>query len=44
MPLRMEVGLGPSGFVFDGDPAAPEKRHSPTHFLPMSIVAKWLDG
>jgi len=23
MPLGMEVGLGPVGFVFDGDPATP---------------------
>jgi len=30
----MEVGLGPSYFVFDGDPAPPEKGHSPpTQFL-----------
>ena len=35
MPLGMEVGLGPGDFVFDGDPAPPEKGHkpSPTQFL-----------
>jgi len=46
MPLDIEVGLGPGDFVFDGDPAPPEKRHSPTHFWPMSIVVvvKGRDG
>jgi len=30
MPLGMEVDLGPDDFVFDGDPATPEKKaHSP---------------
>jgi len=29
MPLGMEVGLGPGGFVFDGDAAPPEKRAQP---------------
>jgi len=29
MPLGMEVVLVPGDFVFDGDPAPPEKRHSP---------------
>ena len=34
MPLAMEVGLGPGDFVFDGDPATPEKgTHIPTQFL-----------
>jgi len=33
MPLGMEVGLGPGDSVFDGDPAPPEKKHSPTQFL-----------
>jgi len=27
MPLGMEVSLGPGDFVFDGDPATPEKTH-----------------
>jgi len=26
MPLRMEVGLGPSDIVLDGDPAPPTQR------------------
>ena len=26
MPLGMEVGLGPGDYVFDGDPATPEKK------------------
>jgi len=29
MPLGMEVGLGPGDFVFDGDPAPPEKGTPP---------------
>jgi len=34
MPLGMEVGVGSGDFVFDGDPAPPEKRaQSPTQFL-----------
>ena len=34
MPLGMEVGLGPGDFVFDGDPATPEKTaHHPHSFL-----------
>ena len=34
MPLGVEVGLGPGGdFVFSGDPAMLEKRHSPIQFL-----------
>ena len=33
MPLGMEVGLGPGEFVFDGDPATPEKRAH--HFHPI---------
>jgi len=44
MPLGLEVGLGPGDFVFDGDPATPEKGHTPPNFWPMSIVAKRLDG
>jgi len=45
MSLGMEVGLGPGGIVFDGDPSAPEKRaQTPFNFWPMSIVAKRLDG
>jgi len=46
MPLGMEVGLSPGDFVFDGDPATPRKKGTPTpsNFLPMSIVAKRLNG
>ena len=33
MSLGMEVGLGPGDFVFDGDPATPEKGHSHTHAI-----------
>ena len=29
----MGVGLGPGNFVFDGDPAPPEKSTAPTQFL-----------
>jgi len=29
MPLGMQVGLGPGDFVFDGDPAAPDKKAPP---------------
>jgi len=31
MPLGMEVGLGAGEFVFDGDPATPEKGHTHSH-------------
>jgi len=46
MPLGMEVSFGPGDFVFDGDPATPRKKGTPTppNFWPMSIVARWLDG
>ena len=46
IPLGMEVGIGPGDFVFDGDPAIPRKKAHPLspNFLPMSIVAKRLDG
>jgi len=45
-PLGVEVGLGPGDFVFDGDPATPRKKGTPTptNFWPISIVAKRLDG
>jgi len=34
MPLGIKVGLGPGGFVFDGDPAPPKKKGTvPTQFL-----------
>jgi len=45
MPLGMEVGLDPADFVLDGDPAPASKMgHSGPQFLPMSIMAKRLDG
>jgi len=41
----MEVGLGQSDIVLDRDPAPPPQMgHSPPNFLPMSAVAKRLDG
>jgi len=30
MPFGMEVGLSPGDFVFDGDPATPSKKGTPT--------------
>jgi len=30
MPLGLEVGLSPGNFVFDGDPATPRKKGTPT--------------
>jgi len=51
MPLGRDVGLGPDDIVLDGDPASPsikssspKKEHSSPTFMPMSIVAKRLDG
>ena len=45
MPLGMGVGLGPGDFVLDGNPASPPQKgaNPPPQFLPMSVVAKWLD-
>jgi len=44
MPLGMELGLGASHIVLDGDPASPPlKGHTP-NFRPMSVAAKRLDG
>jgi len=41
----MEVGLGPGDFVFDGDPALPQKKGQSPHLMfGPTIVAKWLDG
>jgi len=37
MPLCMEQGLGPADFVFDEDPASPEKRAQP-----QPISAGWI--
>ena len=46
MAFGTEVGLNPGDFLFDGDPASPRKKGTPTslNFWPMSIVAKRLDG
>ena len=45
MPLGRKVGLDPSNIVLDGDPAPPsQKGGRASNFLPMSIVAKRLDG
>jgi len=44
MKLGMEVGLGPSHIVLDGDPAPPpKKRGTAPSFQAMSVVAKRLD-
>jgi len=44
MKPGMEVDLGPSHIVLDGDPAPlPQKRHDP-QFWPKSVVSKRLDG
>jgi len=41
----MKVGLGPVHTVLDGDPATlPQKRGTAPNFLPMSVVAKRLNG
>jgi len=42
----MEVGLGPSHIVLDGDPAPLPKKGTapPRNFRPMSVVTKRLDG
>jgi len=41
MPLGMEVDLGPSDILLDGDPASPSQKGARTpNFWPMFIVAK----
>jgi len=42
----MEVGLGPSDIVLDGDLVSPPQKRdrAPFHFRPVPIVAKRLDG
>jgi len=42
MPLGMEVGLGPGDFVFDRDPASPEKEHSPHPIFGLCLL--WPNG
>jgi len=46
MPLGMELGLGPSDFVLDGDaaPLSPKGGGVSPNFRPVFIVAKRLDG
>ena len=45
MPLGMKVGLGPAHTVLDRNPTPLQKGGtSPSHFWPMSIVDKLLDG
>ena len=45
MKLGTEVGLGSGHIVLDGDelPPIPLKRGTAPNFLPMSVVAQWLD-
>jgi len=45
MPLGMELGLGPSNFVLDGDPAAlPKKGAGPQIFSPCLLGPNsWMD-
>ena len=41
----MEIGLGPGDFVFDGDPAPPEKNGTaPTQFLAHVYFGKKTGG
>jgi len=46
MALGMELGLGLGDFVFGRDPDNPGAEGTPTttHFWPMFIVTKRLDG
>jgi len=44
MPLSIEVGLGPGHIVLDGELAPPKRGTARPSFLPMSVVAKQLDG
>jgi len=47
MSLGMELCLGPSDFVLDGDPDPPPQKGEsplPPNIRPMFIVAKRLDG
>ena len=45
MALGMEVGLGPSHIVLDGDHAPlPKKGTKPPNFRPIFIAAKRLDA
>ena len=44
MKLGMQVGLGPSHIVLDGDLASLARRGASPQFLAIYVVAKWLDG
>jgi len=47
MKLSTQVGLGPGHIVIDWDPAElplPQTGAKPPSFLPISVVAEWLDG
>jgi len=44
MPLGIQVNLGPSDIVLNGDPAPLPKRGRGRNFRPMYIVAKRMDG
>jgi len=45
MKLGMVVDRVPDHIVLDGNPASPQKGHSPLpNFQPMFVVAKRLDG
>jgi len=43
MPLRMQVGLVPGNFVFDGESSSPQKGDTTPLIFSPSIVAKRLD-
>jgi len=42
MKLGIEVGLGPGHIVLDGDPAAPQKGHSPAPIIGPHLL--WPNG
>jgi len=42
MKLGIEVGLGPGHIVLDGDPAAPQKGHSPPPIIGPHLL--WPNG
>jgi len=44
MPLSTGVGLDPGHIVLNGDPPPPKKGTVDPNFLPMSVMAKRLDG
>jgi len=43
MPLRTEVGLGPSHVVLDGDPAPPKEAQSPIFGPCLLWPSGWMD-